>query len=92
MTTSHTPRWRTGLWIAAALLAGAVGLWTHQRITGQPLTLEVAALYPIHRPLPAFTLQDAEGHGFQREQLQGHYSLVFFWVHPMPRCLPHHPA
>ena len=88
MTTSHTPRWRTGLWIAAALLAVAVGLWTHQRITGQALTLEVAALYPIHRPLPAFTLQDAEGHGFQREQLQGHYSLVFFGYTQCPDVCP----
>jgi len=88
MTTAHTSRWRTGLMIAAALCAAAIGLWTHQRITSQAPTLEVAALYPMHRPLPAFTLQDAEGQGFHREQLQGHYSLLFFGYTQCPDVCP----
>ncbi len=89
MATSQTPLARTALWIAAALLAATAGLGVRQHLLNTPaLTLEVAALYPTHRPLPTFTLHDAEGRDFHRDQLQGHYSLVFFGYTQCPDVCP----
>ena len=74
--------------VIAGLLAGVAAAYFLTRARAAPLALERATLFEEPRPLPAFTLADQAGHPFGPEQLQGHWSFVFFGFVNCPDVCP----
>ncbi|MEP6940047.1 MAG: SCO family protein [Rudaea sp.] len=79
----------TGLILVAALAAGA-GLWVGNRYfnsAAQP-SLEAALLYPEPRPLPEFTLTQANGKALTLADWRGHWNIVYFGYSSCPDVCP----
>jgi len=81
----------TWLILLAALAAGA-GLLTAQRLclpTAPPTpALQTVVLYPQPRALPDFTLRASDGGELGRQQLAGHWTLVFIGFTSCPDVCP----
>lgn len=73
-----------------ALIAGAAAGWITQRLNTPALPrLEVAtALLDQPRPLPQFNLIDGAGDTFDKQDLQGRWSFLFFGYTHCPDVCP----
>jgi protein SCO1 len=76
--------------ILIAALAAAVGLWLGNRYFGAPAQprLATALLYPEPRPLPEFTLAQANGQPLTLADWRGHWSIVYFGYASCPDVCP----
>ena len=74
--------------LLAAALAGAATAWFALHANRAPPVLEQATLFDAARPLPDFRLADQAGHPFGREQLRGHWTLMFFGFTNCPDVCP----
>ena len=79
----------TALILVAALAAGA-GLWVGNRYFNSPAQplLEAALLYPEPRPLPDFTLAQANGKPLTLADWRGHWNIVYFGYASCPDVCP----
>ena len=76
---------------ALALLAGATASWLFSQTNGSnnaPTLKAATALLEQARPLPSFSLVDQNGRQFGNEQLQGHWSFMFFGYTHCPDVCP----
>lgn len=81
--------------IAAAALAGALGLWLGQRwyaeqaaISAGEVPTRSALVYPQPRPLGDFLLERSDGRPLTLADWQGHWSLVFIGFTSCPDACP----
>jgi len=74
--------------LLAAALAGAATSWFALRATRAPPVLEQATLFDAPRPLPDFRLADQALRPFGRDQLRGHWTLMFFGFTNCPDVCP----
>jgi protein SCO1/2 len=82
--------------LVIAVVAAAAGLWAALRL--QPPTPAVSmpvlpapraiTLFPTPRPLPAFTLQQADGSVLTQDTLKGHWTAVFLGYTSCPDVCP----
>ena len=75
--------------ILIAAVAAAAGLWVGNRYFGAPEQprMATALLYPEPRPLPEFTLAQANGQPLTLADWRGHWSIVYFGYASCPRRL-----
>ncbi len=74
-----------------ALLAGATASWLFNQTNESktiPTLKAATALLEQARPLPNFSLVDQNGKQFGKEQLQGHWSFLFFGYTHCPDVCP----
>ncbi len=90
---------RTSLLIVIAALAAGLGLWAGERWLQQgtasnaPATalnnaMQAMRLFPQPRPLPAFSLQGADGKPITLDNLLGRWTLVFLGFVSCPDVCP----
>jgi len=83
---------RTTLLILLVALSAGLGLLAAQRLwqpSGpQAPALQVVTLYPQPRALPDFTLQVSNGRTLGRDELAGHWTLVFIGFTSCPDVCP----
>ena len=83
----------TGIILIVALAAG-LGLLAAQKFFSSPATapqwpaLQSITLYPQPRPLPAFSLRQADGTQLTAGELNGHWTLVFLGFTHCPDICP----
>lgn len=84
---------RTTVYILAAALAAALGLWAAQRYFGHvsasqwPQT-QAVRLFDPPRELPAFSLRQSDGTQLVPGELKGHWTLVFLGFTHCPDVCP----
>lgn len=80
---------RTALVIVfIAALAGAATAWLSMPRRAARPVLEQATLLDTARPLPDFTLTDNQGRDYRRQDLRGHWTLMFFGFTNCPDVCP----
>jgi len=77
----------------AGLAALLIGVWFVQELRRsapppRPDVGPAATLLPVPKPLPDFALSDDGGQPFTREQLEGHWSFLFFGYTACPSICP----
>ncbi len=75
------------LLVGAISAAAGVGLWLLLQERGGPATASLIVL-PEPRPLSDFSLLDQEGRPFDRQDLEGQWTLVFFGFTHCPDVCP----
>jgi len=80
---------RTTLIILLVALGAGLGLLAAQRwMSPAAPALQVVTLYPQPRALPEFTLHAADGRPLTRDDLAGHWTLVFIGFTSCPDVCP----
>jgi protein SCO1/2 len=75
--------------VILALLAFTGGIiFIYQVFQGVRVQPSVATVWPMPKPLPDFSLMDDSGNTFNTENLQGHWSLLFFGFTHCPDICP----
>jgi len=74
--------------VLVAILAGAATAMIATRRTQAPPALERATLLDAPRPMPALALLDHSGDAFRRDNLLGHWTLMFFGFTHCPDVCP----
>ncbi len=77
--------------LAFAVLSLLFGLWVRQNKVGgfeSPLNLENGTLFPVPHDITPFHLVSAEKKPFTNEDLNGHWSLLFFGFTQCPQLCP----
>jgi len=79
---------RTFLLIVIALAAIAGGIAVSSKLLERTQDLRTAQVYPEARSLPEFELRTAGGKALTRQDLHGHWSLLFFGFTNCPDTCP----
>ena len=74
--------------VLVAVLAGATTAWITIGRPDTPPALEQATMLDVARPLPQFELVDQAGRAFQRDNLRGQWTLMFFGFTNCPDVCP----
>ncbi len=83
-----TQRTLTGIIAVVALIAGIAGALYIAPPSGESRTPEYFQAYPQPKPLAGFSLTDADGQPFTRENLTGAWTLVFLGYTYCPDVCP----
>ena len=83
---------RAALLIAIVALASGLGLWASMRMHGPaaapPPAVQAVTLMQPPRELPLFELQQSDGTPLTRDELKGHWTLVFLGFTTCPDICP----
>lgn len=79
---------RIAVAVLVAVLAALPGMWLAREQPPERLELEHATVFPVPRPLPAFTLTDHTGAPFGPQRLQGGWHILFFGFTHCPDVCP----
>ena len=74
--------------VLVAALAGLATAWITIGRPDTPPALEQATMLDVARPLPQFELVDQAGRAFQRDNLRGQWTLMFFGFTNCPDVCP----